>query len=63
MAEEGTAACLRARPVGKTVRVAGKVRVAGTGAATGAVVGWVGMVASWAVDSDMDQWSWSRVWK
>ena len=53
-------ACLRARPVGKTVRVAWKVRVEGAAVATGVLVGWEVMVASWAVGSDMDQWSWRR---
>ena len=54
-------ACLQARPVGKTVRVAWKVRVEGAGLAAGVLVGWVVMVASWAVGSDMDQWRWPQV--
>ena len=53
-------ACLQARPVGKTVRVAWKVRVEGAAVATGVLVGWVVMVASWAAGSDMDQWSCRR---
>ena len=59
--EGGTVACLQARPVDKTVRVAWKVRVEGAGVATGVLVGWVVMVASWAVGSDMDQWRWPQV--